>query len=148
MNEKTNKNELSNQEEILGEEDQAGIPTTEELAAENESLKTIIRMRDARDDLTAVLKRSGARSPSLMFAYAVDDLQFDDDGKLANREAIVAKLKNSFPEQFAADAPRSVDGGAGTAQRTSPLTKETLARMSPAEIAKLDWANVRQVLSK
>ena len=148
MNEKTNTNEPSQEEETRGSEVPASVPLAEELAAENESLKTIIRVRDARDDLTAALKRTGARSPSLLFAYAVDDLQFDGEGKLANREAIVAKLKNSFPEQFTAEVPRSVDGGAGTAQRVSPLTKETLARMSPAEIAKLDWADVRRVLSK
>jgi hypothetical protein len=80
---------------------------------------------------------------------AKDDLQFDDEGKLANAAAIVRQMQIKFPEQFGVEqATGSVDGGAGASGRNNTLTKEVLAKMKPAEIAKLDWADVRSVLSQ
>jgi hypothetical protein len=113
---------------------------------ENETLKNLIRVRDARDVIVQKLSAAGARSPGLLFAYAVDSLQFDAEGHLENEEAIVAHLTKSFPEQFAPPQAASIDAGAGTFSRTAPLTREALAKMKPAEIAKLDWAAVRETL--
>ena len=113
---------------------------------ENETLKNLIRVRDARDAITQRLATEGAQSPGLLFAYAVDSLQFDADGHLENEEAIVDHLKNSFPEQFRTETPASIGGGAGSANNRPAITKAALAKMSPAEIARLDWAVVADVM--
>jgi hypothetical protein len=56
--------------------------------------------------------------PGLLFAYAIDDLQFDDQGRIANSAALVEKLQRTFPEQFGWDAPQQIDAGAGAAHRS------------------------------
>lgn len=116
------------------------------LRAENERLRTAVRLRDARDQIAESLKATGARSPELLFEVAKDSLQFGDDGSVQNAEAIVAELKRKFPEQFGHPTPPSINGGAGSA-RVNPLTKDALAQMKPDEISRLDWSQVRQVLS-
>ena len=121
---------------------------TEALRAENESLKATIRLRDAQEALTASLAAAGARAPELLFAAVKDSVQFGEDGSPQNAEALVAELKRRFPEQFGAFSPQpSIDGGAGSGGAAPSLTKEALARMTPAEIARLDWGAVRQVLA-
>ncbi len=119
----------------------------ERLRSENEKLKLAIRMRDAREALTGELKAAGARSPELLFASASGHLQFDDEGKPTNIAAIAANLKQNFPEQFGSFPPSSIDAGAGAGKQNNFLTREALARMKPAEIARLDWNDVRQVLA-
>ena len=117
------------------------------LAAENEQLKTTIRLNAAHRQITGELKRAGARSPELLFDAVKDALQFAADGTLQNAAAVIGKLKASFPEQFGAEPlPESIDAGAGAAA-VPQLTKEALAKMKPAEIAELDWADVRRVLA-
>ncbi len=116
-----------------------------EARAENEALRQIIRLQDARDEVTARLVKAGARTPGLLFAHSAGELQFGDDGKLVNGDAIVERLRRSYPEQFGQEPRPTVDAGAG--QTRPALTKEALAQMSPAEIARLDWAEVRSVLS-
>ncbi|MEQ1922040.1 MAG: hypothetical protein ABL952_05990 [Pyrinomonadaceae bacterium] len=118
-----------------------------ELAAENEQLKTTIRLNAAHRQITGELARAGARSPGLLFDAVKDGLQFAADGTLQNAAAVIGKLKTSFPEQFGAEpSPASIDAGAGAAA-VPALTKEALAKMKPAEIAELDWAEVRRVLA-
>jgi len=120
----------------------------ETLRAENESLRAAARVREARDRMTASLAAAGARSPELLFEAAKDLIQFGEDGSPQNAEALVADLKRQFPEQFGGFSPQpSIDGGAGAGGTAPALTKEALARMTPAEIARLDWAAVRQVLA-
>ena len=117
--------------------------------AETEELKTTLRMRDAREEMTAALTKAGACSPELLFNSAKDSLQFDGEGKPANTAALVEQLKKSFPEQFGVERPSgSIDGGAGAGSETAYLTKEKLARMTAAEISKLDWKDVRKVLAE
>jgi hypothetical protein len=116
--------------------------------AETDELRNSIRMRDARDELTAALTRAGARSPELLFGSAKESLQFDPEGKVSNAAALVEQLKRSFPEQFGVERLASIDGGAGRANDTGYLTKEKLAMMSAHDIAKLDWQEVRRVLSE
>jgi hypothetical protein len=116
------------------------------LKAENEQLRSAVRLRDARDQVSASLSAADARSPGLLFEAAKDSLQFGDDGSVQNAEAIVAELKRKFPEQFGSPTPPSIDGGAGSA-RVIPLTKDALAQMNPDEISRLDWSQVRQVLA-
>jgi len=136
-------NETSKNDEIKPEPS-----PLDELLAENRALKQMIRLRDAREELTSELTDRGARSPGLLFAYAVDDLQFDDENKLANASALVRKLERSFPEQFEQRvAASSINGGAGAANQPVAITRETLANMRPAEIAALDWNEVKRVLA-
>jgi len=117
------------------------------LRAENEQLKTTIRTAAAHRQITGELERAGARSPGLLFDSIKAELQFAGDGSVVNSSALVERLRRNFPEQFGYDRPAaSIDGGAGAA--TAPqLTKETLAKMKPAEIAELDWADVKRVLA-
>jgi hypothetical protein len=122
---------------------------TDALQAENEELKKSLRLRDARDEITAALKKAGARSPELLFNSAKESLQFDAEGRVANPTALVERLQGKFPEQFGFETPAgSIDGGAGKNADTNYLTKEKLAKMTAAEISKLDWQDVRKVLAE
>lgn len=127
-------------------EGSAGTESMERLAAENAELKAAVRVAAAKEQIVSSLAKAGARSPSLLFDAAKGDLQFAEDGQPANSAAIVERLRREFPEQFGAERPASIDAGAGRVA-APVLTKEALSRMSPSEIAKLDWAEVRQVLS-
>ena len=118
-----------------------------ELAAENEHLKTTIRLSSAHRQITGELARAGARSPELLFDAVKDELKFAADGRLENAASVIAHVTSRFPEQFGTETPVSIDGGAGIGGGIK-LTKETLAKMKPAEIAKLDWAEVRRVLAR
>ena len=79
-------------------------------------------------------------SPELLFAAASANLQFSDNGDLQNAAALVADLKRRFPEQFGGHRPGgSIDTGAGTLAGTQTLSAESLARMTPAQVQKLNW---------
>ena len=80
------------------------------LARENEQLKAALRVEQAHRQITGELAAEGASSPELLFDAIKGELQFDDDGKIANAAAIVGKLKASFPEQFGTPPPASIDG--------------------------------------
>lgn len=117
------------------------------LRLENEQLKTTIRMTAAHRQITGELAKAGARSPELLFESIKADLQFADDGGALNASALIERMKRSFPEQFGYERPTSsIDAGAGRAALPQ-LTKEALAKMKPAEIAELDWADVKRVLA-
>lgn len=117
-----------------------------QLQAENEQLKATIRHDAAHRQITGELTQMGARSPELLFDSVKGELQFAGDGTLENAAAIVGKLKMSFPEQFGADTPQSIDAGSG--QFATPrLTRDALHQMSAAEIAELDWNEVKRVLA-
>lgn len=116
------------------------------LEVENAELRQAVRMSEAREVLTETLRSAGASSPELMFEAITGQIQFADDGTPANFAAILELLKRKYPEQFVRDIPAvSIDGGAGRIV-PPPLTREALAKMSPAEIARLDWAAVSSVL--
>lgn len=124
-------------------------PEAERLRAENIELKNSIRMRDARERMTELLEAAEANSPDLLFAAVRDDLQFADDGELENAAVLVDRLKRRFPEQFGRRTiAASIDAGAGTTAPRSSISAETLSRMTPSQIQKLDWAEVRQVLGE
>lgn len=124
-------------------------PEVEKLRTENTALQNTLRMRDARDELTRSMTDAGARSPELLFAAAKNDLQFSDDGKLQNTAAIVGHLKRTFPDQFGIQRPQtSIDGGAGTLASTQLLSAESLSKMTPVQIQKLNWDDVRRVISE
>ncbi len=119
----------------------------ESLRHENEELKLATRLRDARESLTAELVIAGARSPELLFGAVSGDLQFDDAGRPANASALVDHLRKTYPEQFTDIRPTpSIDAGAGSGSTANILTAEALGKMSPAEIQRLDWADVRSAL--
>ena len=123
-------------------------PEIERLRAENIELRNTARLRDARERMADLLRAADAHSPELLFDSVKNDLQFTDDGELQNAAALVERMKRRFPEQFGKRQPTgSIDGGAGTGSRTQMISAETLARMTPAQIQKLDWAEVRRILS-
>ncbi|CAN5487321.1 hypothetical protein BH10ACI2_BH10ACI2_16270 [soil metagenome] len=122
--------------------------TLADLQTENEMLRATIRQTTAHRQITGELAKAGARSPELLFASVRSDVQFGEDGSVVNAAALVQRLRASFPEQFGFARPSgSIDGGAGLAAAPR-LTKEALAKMKPAEIAALDWADVRRVLAQ
>lgn len=124
-------------------------PEASRLRDENDELKRTLQMRDARDSVVQTLTTMGAASPELLFAAVKDQLQFDTDGAVVNAAAIVQHLKKTYPDQF---GPRrshtSIDGGAGASSNRQLISAESLARMTPSQIQKLDWAEVRRVLSE
>lgn len=124
----------------------AGGSDLMELRSENEQLRTQIRLDRAHRRITGELEQAGARSPELMFESVKGDLQFDGEDEIANAAALIKRLKTAFPEQFGFTPPPSIDGGAGLNQEPR-LSREALAKMKPAEIAALDWNDVRRVLA-
>jgi len=133
--------------EVAGPEpDAASAAEIARLSAENAALRDAVRLGSARETVTAGLAAAGARSPLLLFEHVRGDLQFADDGSLQNAEAVVGLMRQRFPEQFGPASPPSIDAGAGRAAAV-PLTKEALAKMTPAEVASLNWDDVRSVLS-
>ena len=119
----------------------------ERLAAENEELRSEIRMRGAVYELETRLAAAGARSPGLLAKEAAEGFQFGEDGRLTNLAALVENLRRSYPEQFGRDVPTgSIDAGAGR-NAAPPLTRDALARMSPEDIRRLDWDEVKAALS-
>ncbi len=120
----------------------------EQLRRENEELKQAARMKAAHDNLTQKLADAGARSPELLFDTVRGKIQFDEGGEPLNTAALVADLRSKFPEQFGAThASASIDAAAGAGARPNFLTAEALAKMTPQEIARLDWNEVRSVLT-
>jgi hypothetical protein len=124
--------------------------TLTDLQAENNRLKEQLRLRDAHEDLTHKLKKAGAKTPKLLLAAAKHALKFTGEGMLENAGEVVDDLLDRFPEQFGHNtSPKthtSIDAGSGRNSKPA-LTRETLAKMKPEEIAKLDWNDVRRVLS-
>jgi hypothetical protein len=120
----------------------------ETLRAENEELKREIRTGKARAALAAELTIAGARSPELLIAAAEKDIQFDEENQPVNIAAVIAKLTQTYPAQFGPEKPASIDAGAGRSNQNNFLTREALSKMKPQEIARLDWSDVRSVLSK
>ena len=118
----------------------------EQLRTENAQLKAAIRLRDAQASVTTELGKSGARSPELLWDALRHELLFDDEGKPVNSAELIAGLRAKFPEQFGTRVPASIDGGAGQTD-TPLLTRAALAKMKPEDIAKLDWNEVKRVLS-
>lgn len=117
------------------------------LREENERLRATIRNVEAHRRITGELERVGARSPELLYEAVKSELEFGSDGGVTNAAAVVERLRRKFPEQFKASRTLpSIDAGAGTVELPS-LTKEALAKMKPAEIAKLDWEEVKRTLA-
>lgn len=145
------KNEIieeQNIEQITEAEPGKEMSIVDVLRAENERLKSEIRAGVARDELTGRLAKAGVWAPGLMFSAVAGDLKFDDEGTVLNGAAVVEKLKRDFPESFVSGSrPGTIDGGAGFT-RGNALTKDALSKMSPEEIRKLDWEDVRRVLSE
>ena len=123
-------------------------PEVGRLAAENEELRKEIRMRAAEYEIEGRLGAAGARTPGLLADKAREAFQFGEDGNLVNPEALIEDLRRSYPEQFGRDVPhvRSIDAAAGR-NPSPPLTRDALSRMSVAEIQRLDWEEIRDVLS-
>lgn len=129
-------------------EEKARLSEAERLQREADELRQQIRLRDARDYFITHLQKLGARSPQLLFAAIERQLEFDESGKVRNTDDLIAELKHEYPEQFGAKVVPvpSVNAGAGAAESPA-LTLEKLQRMSPDEIKRLDWEQVKAVMS-
>lgn len=128
-------------------DEEKDLSDLEKLQKENAELREANRLRDARESGVAALSKEGARSPELIWEALRGRLEFDDKGNAKNLDALVANFKTSYPEQFGIEKPgETIDGGAGQGAATGKLTREKLAAMTPAEIQKLDWEEVKKVM--
>lgn len=132
--------------EAESEKPDTGEAVIAQLREENEKLRTSIRMASAHRQITAELTRIGARSPELLFDAVRQQIEFADSGEAANTAALIDGLKKRFPEQFEAEPrPGMIDAAAGSTAQP-PLSREALARMTPTQIAALDWEAVKRTL--
>jgi hypothetical protein len=116
------------------------------LTDENAELRKTLGTERAKRIMTTELTAAGARSPELLFSSVSGEIEFDEQGEPANTAALIANLRSRHPEQFGTQtAP--IDAGAGMIAKPA-LSRDALKRMKPAEIAKLDWAQVCEVLSQ
>lgn len=130
-------------------EEEKGLNAQQLAERRAETAEGLLRTMTAKSAVTDALTAAGARSAELLFAASQDKLQFDDKGKVSNLTALVDALKKSYPDQFGVVTPTAgVDGGAGNTNPGEKLTKEKLQKMTPAEIARLDWSEVRKVLAE
>lgn len=117
------------------------------LKKQNAELLAGMRLRDAKEEVVAALAAAGNKSPELAFQALKAELKFDDAGKLINTKALIEGLKTNYPEQFGEAKPgETIDGGAGQEGKGEKLTAEKLAAMTPDEINKLDWNEVKAVM--
>jgi|GEM_PF-1872581 len=139
---------------LRSDAENAAVDDLASLRAENERLKKQIAEQAAHTSLKDKLKQAGARTPKLLLEAAKHALEYTVAGELANASEIVQALMDKFPEQFGstnnalatAPAVPSIDAGARPPS-TPTLTREALAKMTPAQIAELNWDDVRRVLS-
>lgn len=129
-------------------ESSAALAEIAKLRRENEELKLAARMKTAHGLFTQELSKLGARSPELLFDTVRGKIQFDEGGEPLNTAALVADLRSKFPEQFGShQTSASIDAAAGAGDRPNFLTAEALAKMTPQEIARLDWNEVPSILA-
>jgi hypothetical protein len=129
-------------------------PTLADLQAENAALKKQLQEQTAHAGLKDKLKQAGARTPKLLLDAAKEALKFTAAGEIENAVEIIEALREKFPEQFGitnhalptAPAVHSIDAGAGRLAKPQ-LTRDALAKMTPAQIAELNWDDVRRVLA-
>ena len=124
----------------------------ERLREENGRLRAEVRMRAAVYELEAGLAAAGATSPRLLVEAAKEMFEYAEGGKVANAGERLGRLRASYPEQFGQGGGRrgrlpSIDAGAGY-PGDDVLTREQLAAMSPAEIARLNWEDVKAALAR
>lgn len=117
------------------------------IAGEDEELTALVRMDRARQKIMAELADAGARSPELIFEMMKPELQFGPDGGVENAVLLTARLRAKYPEQFIVETRVASIDAAALPSSQRRLTKEALSKMTPAEIAKLDWSDVRRVLA-
>jgi hypothetical protein len=126
--------------------DEQSANELQRLTDENAELRKTLGLERAKWKITTELTAAGARSPELLFASVSNEIELDEQGEPANTAGLVASLRSKHPEQFGTQ-PSPIDAGAGAVTKPA-LTRESLRGMKPAEIAKLDWAAVREALSQ
>ncbi len=126
--------------------DEQSVNELQRLSDENAKLRKTLGVERAKRLMTTELTAAGARSPELLFTSVVGEIEFDEHGEPANTATLVDSLRSRHPEQFGTLAA-PIDAGAGAVAKPA-LTRESLRMMKPTEIAKLDWAAVREVLSQ
>lgn len=132
---------------ISDAEARAKLSEEERTKAEMDDLRLQIKERDARDAVNVAAAKLGVKNSSLVYKLVKDDLEFDDKGKISNLAEVFDSAKTEYPDLFDTKPNQSIDAGAGTTKTGDVLTKEKLAKMTPAEINALDWNDVQKVLT-
>jgi hypothetical protein len=117
-----------------------------DMTAENEQLRGRLREMTASQMLTDALENAGTAACGLVAKALLGEVQYDDAGTPQNIAALVAKARNEFPAVFRTTRPDGIDAG-NQAPPPRRVTREMLKQMPAAEIAKLDWDDVRSALS-
>jgi hypothetical protein len=125
----------------------AKLSEDERKDAELQDLRSQLQMRDAKDQVTAALEKAGVRSADLMWKAIRGDLVFGPDGKLTNLDGLLKDLTADYPDEFGVRKPSESIDASDKGKGGETLTREKLAKMTPAEINTLDWNDVRKVMS-
>lgn len=98
----------------------ASKPDIERLTGERDELKTnyekaLVELRDAKAQgiVAKAARDAKAISPNAVYALISRDLEFDDDNKPTNVDALIAGVQKSDPDLFKEIVNGSGDGGAG-----------------------------------
>ncbi len=119
----------------------------ERATAEIQELRTQIRTRDARDAIVTEAAKLGVTNPNMLYKLVGSDIEFDAKGAVTNLKELLDNAKAEYPELFATKKPHgSADGGAGSGGGGRTLTKESVAKMSHAEI-NANWDDVQKFLA-
>ena len=135
------------QKKVTDAEAKAKLSEDERAKAETEELRNQLRERDARDAVKDEAAKLGVKNPAAIYKIVKDELEYDDKGNVSNLADVIESAKADFPELFDTKPNQSIDAGAGTTGTGDVLTKEKLAKMTPAEINALPWEDVQKVLT-
>lgn len=104
----------------------------EKLQSENDSLKSRLREREARDEFTRAAQKLKAppRSAHAVFELGKSHLEYDKEGQPTNIKDVLADLQEEFPELFGIDK-QTVNAGERDAE-TSPKGLFGVSRMANA----------------
>lgn len=130
-------------------DDEKDLTELEKIKKENEELREANRLRDAKDSVVEALTKAGGRSNELLWKAIKDDLEFDDKGNVKNLDTLLTSLKTDYADQFGEPKPgETIDGGAGgEAANAGKLTAAQLEKMTPQEVSKLPWDDVKAAMT-
>lgn len=99
----------------------ASKPELERITGERDELQTkyqqsqsALRNLRAKAVVTDAARDAKARSANAVYALAVDQLEYDDDGNPTNVADVIASIQKSDPDLFGEIVQGKGDGGAGT----------------------------------
>lgn len=84
----------------------------ERLQADNDRLRKELNERNAFDDFDSFFTKKGVKNTRGLFRAMKDELEYNEKGKIENKEDLLKEAKSEFPEFFTS-AKTDADGGKG-----------------------------------